>query len=65
MFSCNLPPIGIWQNGRDRLHATAIKTGWPERILDKESAQKVTLKKTMGDLAADRPAWWRWAYLGL
>ena len=19
----------------------------------------------MGDLAADRPAWWRWAYLGL
>ena len=35
VFSCNLPPIGIWQNGRDRLHATAIKTGWPERILDK------------------------------
>ena len=30
----------------------------------------VTLPSTavetaMGDLAADRPAWWRWAYLGL
>jgi len=20
---------------------------------------------TMGDLAVDRPTWWRWAYLGL
>ena len=23
------------------------------------------LRLVMGDLAADRPAWWRWAYLGL
>ena len=23
------------------------------------------LRPLMGDLAADRPAWWRWAYLGL
>ena len=36
-----------------------------ERLFNLFSPMEFYAGGAMGDVAADRPAWWRWAYLGL
>ena len=45
--------------------ASPLNEPWGRKLTEVCSCQRALIQHAMGDLAADRPAWWCWTYLGL
>ena len=45
--------------------ASSLNEPWGRKLTEVCSCQRALIQHAMGDLAADRPAWWRWTYLWL